>query len=43
MPEEPKEEPKEDDKTVAEVFETLNETQKTVVYAMIAQAMQTCK
>ena len=27
--EEPKEEPKEDDKTVAEVFETLNETQKT--------------
>ena len=39
--EEPKEEPKEDDKTVAEVFETLNETQKTVVYAMIAQAMQT--
>jgi len=27
------------DKTVAEVFETLNEEQKTVVYAMIAQAI----
>lgn len=35
------EEPKEDDKTVAEVFETLNETQKTVVYAMIAEALKT--
>ena len=30
-----------DDKTVAEVFETLNDTQKTVVYAMIAEALKT--
>ncbi len=30
----------EDKKTVGEVFETLNEDQKTVVYAMIAQALE---
>lgn len=38
------EEPKEsndDDKTVAEVFETLNDTQKMVVYAMLAEALKT--
>lgn len=35
------EEPKEDDKTIAEVFETFNETQKKVVYALIANALQT--
>lgn len=34
----PKEEPKEE--TVADVFNTLNEKQKTVVYAMIAEALQ---
>jgi HK97 family phage prohead protease len=34
----PKKEP-EDKKTVGDVFETLNEDQKTVVYAMIAQAL----
>jgi len=40
--EDPKEDKTEDDdKTVAEVFETLNETQKTVVYAMIAEALKT--
>ena len=33
--------PLEDKKTVGEVFETLNEDQKTVVYAMIAQALDT--
>lgn len=48
--EEVKEEDKEEDKeeikheekeeTVADVFETLNEKQKTVVYAMIAEALQ---
>lgn len=31
----------EDKKTVGEVFDTLNEDQKTVVYAMIAQALET--
>ena len=31
----------EDQKTVGEVFDTLNEEQKTVVYAMIAQALET--
>ena len=39
--EEEEEENKKEDPTVAEVFETLNENQKTVVYAMIAQAIQT--
>ena len=45
--EEPKEEPKkeepkkEDDETVADVFKTLNEKQQMVVYAMIANALQT--
>lgn len=29
-----------EDETIADVFETLNEKQKTVVYAMIAQALQ---
>ena len=33
-------EKKEDDKTVKEVFDTLNEEQKTVVYAMIGQALE---
>lgn len=38
----PKEDKTEDDdKTVAEVFETLNDTQKTVVYAMVAEALRT--
>ncbi len=36
---EDKEEPK-DQKTVGDIFETLNEEQKTVVYAMIAQALE---
>ena len=31
----------EDQKTVGEVFDTLNEEQKTVVYTMIAQALET--
>lgn len=36
----PKEEaPPKDDRTVAEVFDTLSEDQKTVVYAMIAKAL----
>ena len=37
------EDPKEsnDDKTVAEVFETLDDTQKMVVYAMLAEALKT--
>ena len=40
--EDPKEDKTEDDdKTVAEVFETLNDTQKTVVYAMLAEALKT--
>lgn len=47
-PEPKKEEPKEEkpvskeneEKTVADVFETLNEEQKTVVYAMIGQALE---
>lgn len=47
-PEEKKEEPKEPEKkeedkdkeTVADVFNTLNEKQKTVVYAMIGQALE---
>lgn len=40
--EDPKEDKTEDDdKTVAEVFETLNDTQKTVVYAMVAEALRT--
>jgi len=40
--EDPKEDKTEDDdKTVAEVFETLNDTQKMVVYAMIAEALRT--
>jgi HK97 family phage prohead protease len=34
-----KEAPAKEDKTIAEVFDTLNEEQKTVVYAMLAQAM----
>lgn len=39
--EDPKEDKTEDDdKTVAEVFETLNDTQKTVVYAMLAEALK---
>lgn len=33
----------EDKKTVGEVFETLNEAQKTVVYAMIAHALESPK
>lgn len=36
---ETKEEPK-DQKTVGDIFNTLNEEQKTVVYAMIAQALE---
>lgn len=36
---EKKEEPK-DQKTVGDIFETLNEDQKTVVYAMIAHALE---
>ena len=39
--EESEEESKEDDKTIAEVFETFNETQKKVVYALIANALLT--
>ena len=39
--EEVKDDKKEDDQTVAEVFETLNDTQKTVVYAMLAEALKT--
>jgi len=39
--EELKDDKKEDDQTVAEVFETLNDTQKTVVYAMLAEALKT--
>ncbi len=35
-----KNEKKEDEETVADVFETLNEKQKTVVYAMIGQALE---
>lgn len=41
--EEPKEEPKEDkmaEKTVKDVFDELTEEQKTVVYAMIGQALE---
>ncbi len=38
--EEPKKEEAEKEETVADVFETLNEKQKTVVYAMIAEALQ---
>ena len=47
--EEPKEEPKEEegekvenkkDKTIGEVFETLNEEQKTAVYAMLGKALE---
>ena len=38
---ESEEESKEDDKTIAEVFETFNETQKKVVYALIANALLT--
>jgi len=38
--EEPKKEEDEKEETVADVFETLNEKQKTVVYAMIAEALQ---
>lgn len=34
-----KPEEKKDDKTIQEVFDTLNEEQKTVVYALIGQAM----
>lgn len=34
------EEKKEDDETVEDVFNTLNEKQKTVVYAMIGQALE---
>lgn len=34
------EQTKEKEKTVAEVFDTLNEEQKTVVYAMIGQALE---
>ena len=37
------EEKKEDGKTVKEVFDTLNEEQKTVVYALIGQAMEDAK
>ena len=33
----------EDEETLADVFETLNEKQKTVVYAMIAQALEETK
>lgn len=33
-------ETKDDDKTVGEVFETLNEEQKTVVYALVGQALK---
>ena len=39
MPEETKKTP-EGEKTVADVFNTLNEEQKTVVYAMIGQALE---
>lgn len=39
MPEETKKAP-EGEKTVADVFNTLNEEQKTVVYAMIGQALE---
>ena len=35
----PKTDPPEDDETVADVFNTLSEKQKTVVYAMIGQAL----
>lgn len=38
--EESKDEKKEDEETVADVFETLSEKQKTVVYAMIGQALE---
>ena len=38
--EDSKNEKKEDEETVADVFETLNEKQKTVVYAMIGQALE---
>jgi len=37
---EPKSEKKEDEETVADVFDTLTEKQKTVVYAMIGQALE---
>lgn len=37
---ETKNEKKEDEETVADVFNTLNEKQKTVVYAMIGQALE---
>ena len=35
-----KEEPKAEEKTVKDVFDTLNEEQKTVVYALIGQALE---
>ena len=38
--EEPKEEPKMAEKTVKDVFDTLNEEQKNVVYAIIGQALE---
>lgn len=38
--EDSKNEKKESEETVADVFETLNEKQKTVVYAMIGQALE---
>jgi len=38
--EEPKSDKKEDEETVADVFNTLTEKQKTVVYAMIGQALE---
>lgn len=38
--EEPKKEEPKDEETVADVFDTLNEKQKTVVYAMIGQALE---
>ncbi|MDD2298536.1 MAG: HK97 family phage prohead protease [Fermentimonas sp.] len=38
--EDSKNEKKENEETVADVFETLNEKQKTVVYAMIGQALE---
>ena len=40
MNEDSKNEKKEGEETVADVFETLNEKQKTVVYAMIGQALE---
>lgn len=39
--EEVKDDKKEDNQTVGEVFETLNDTQKMVVYAMLAEALKT--